>query len=73
MKLIAGLFQSGYSLSTHLKRDSQITRSKISYSLIEPQSFPCTTACGYKFQAFAIHPPPTFTPHSCSPAFVGSR
>ena len=36
------LFQSGYSPLNHHKRDSQITRTKISYSLyslIEPQNF----------------------------------
>ena len=38
------------------KPDSQITKSKISYSLIEPQPLPCTPACGYKFHALAVHP-----------------
>ena len=38
-----GLFQSGCSQSNHHKRDSQITRSKICYSLIEPQPSPCKT------------------------------
>ena len=58
------LFQFGYSQSTHHKRDSQITRSKISYSLIERQPVPCTTTCGNKFHALAVHPHPTITPHS---------
>ena len=56
-----GLFQSGYSQSNHHKRDSQITRSKISYSLVEPQPLLCTPSCGYEFHALATHPHPTFT------------
>ena len=38
-----------------------ITRSKISYSLIEPQSLLFTLACGYEFHALAVHPHPPFT------------
>ena len=56
-----GLFQSWYYRSNHYKRDSQITRSKISYNLIEPQPPPCTPACGHEFHAFSFHPHPTFT------------
>ena len=55
------LFPSSYSQSNHHKRDSHITRSKISYSLIESQPFPCTPACDHEFHAFAFHPHPTFT------------
>ena len=33
------LFQSGYSQLNHHKRDSQIVRSKIAYSLIEPLNY----------------------------------
>ena len=36
------------------------TRSKILYSLIEPQALFCTLACGNKFYALAVHPHPTF-------------
>ena len=45
----------------HYKRDSQITRSKISYNLMKPQPLPCTPACGHEFHAFSFHPHPTFT------------
>ena len=38
-----------------------ITRSKISYSLIEPQPLLCTPACGYEFHAVAVYAHPTFT------------
>ena len=55
------LFPSGYSRSNHHKRDSHITRSKISYSLIESQPLSCTPACGHEFHALAFHPHPTFT------------
>ena len=37
------------------------TRSKISYSLIEPQPLPCTPACGHEFHALAFQSHPTFT------------
>ena len=53
-----GPFHFGYSQSTLHEQDSQITRSKISYSLIEPHPLPCTTACGYAFHALAVHPQP---------------
>ena len=45
-----GLFQSGHSQLNHHKRDSQTTRSMISYSLIEPQPLP-STPWGYEFHA----------------------
>ena len=50
-------FQSGYSQSIHHKWDSHITRSisKLSYSFIESQPFPCTPACSPKFNAFTLH------------------
>ena len=38
-----------------------ITRSKISYSLIEPQLLLCIPACGYEFHAPVAYPHPTFT------------
>ena len=38
-----------------------ITRSKISYSLVEPQSLLFVPACGYEFHALAVHAHPTFT------------
>ena len=57
-----GLLQSGYHRSNQHKRDPQITRSQISYSLIEPHPLPCTTACGYESHALAVHLNPTFTP-----------
>ena len=53
-------------INNHHKQDSKITRSKISYNLIEPQPLPCTTACDYEFHALAVHPLPTFTSHSSS-------
>ena len=46
---------------SHHKWDSQITRSKISYGLIEPQPLHCAPACSYKFHALAVHPSPKFT------------
>ena len=49
-----GLFQSDHSQLNHHKRDSQITRSKISYRLMEPQSLP-RTSCGYEFNALAVY------------------
>ena len=55
-----GLCQSGYSWSNHHKRDSKIIRSKISYSLIEPQSLPCTLHYRHEFHELAFHPHPTF-------------
>ena len=60
-------------INNHHKQDSKITRSKISYNLIEPQPLPCTTACCYEFHALAVHPLPTFTSHSSFLVFVGSR
>ena len=36
----------------------QVTRSKISYSLVKAQSLPCTPACGYQFHALEVLPPP---------------
>ena len=38
-----------------------ITRSKISYSLIEPQPLLCAAASGYEFHALAVHPYLTLT------------
>ena len=55
------LFQSVYFQLNHHKRHSQITRSKVSYSLIEPQPLPWTPACGYQFHVLAVHPSPNFT------------
>ena len=40
----------GYSQLNHNKRDSQITRGKIAYSLIEPRPLSCTQARGYLLQ-----------------------
>ena len=54
-----GLFQFGYSQSNHRKGDSQVTRSKISYSLIQALLLPCAPACGYELRALAVHPHPT--------------
>ena len=53
--------QSGYSQSNYRKWDSQITRSYITYGLIEPQPLPCKPACSYEFHALAVYPHPTFT------------
>ena len=47
--------------------DYHITRSKISYSLIEPQPLPSTSAYSHEFQALAFHPYSTF-----AAALVGS-
>ena len=63
------LFQSGYSQSNHHKRYFYITKSKISYSLIEPQLLPCTPNCGYKFHALPIYQQPTFTTPTIRGAF----
>ena len=57
------------SQSNKHKRNSQATRSKICYSLIEPKPLPSTTACGYEFYALAVHPHPTFTAPSVRSAF----
>ena len=54
-------FPSGYSRLNHHKRHSNITRSKISYSLIESQPLSCTPAFGHEFHAPAFHPHPAFT------------
>ena len=51
----------GYSQLNHLKRDSQVTRSQISYSLIQPLLLPSAPACHYEFHALAVHPHPTLT------------
>ena len=42
-------------------RDSQITRSKIYYNLIELQPLRCTPLCCHEFHALAFHPHPRFT------------
>ena len=49
--------------------DYHITRSKISYSLIEPQPLPSTPAYGHEFHAVAFHPHPTFTAPLVGSAF----
>ena len=41
--------------------DYHITRSKISYSLIESQPLPSPSAYNQKFQALAFHPYSIFT------------
>ena len=64
-----GLFQSGYSQSNQHKRYFQITTSKISYNLIEPQLFHCTPTCCYKFHAIPVHLHPTFTASPIGDAF----
>ena len=46
-----------------------ITRSKISYRLIEPEPLLCTPAWGSEFQALAVHPHPTFTAPPVRSAF----
>ena len=58
-----GLFQSRYYWSNHQKWDSQITRSKISYNLIEPQPLPCRPAQRQEFHALAFHPRPHLQHH----------
>ena len=63
------IYQFSYSHLNHHKRDCQITRSKISYSLIEPQPHPCTPACGYEFHALAVYPHRTFTAPLVGSAF----
>ena len=45
--------QSDYSKLYYCKQDSQTTRSKISYSLIEPELLPCTLVCCYEFHALS--------------------
>ena len=62
-------FQLVYSQLNHCMRDSQITRSKISYSSIEPQPLPCTPACVHEFHALALTPHPTFTAPLVGSAF----
>ena len=52
-----------------LAKAISITRSKISYSLIEPQPLLYTPACGYKFHALAVHPLPIFTAPPVKSAF----
>ena len=64
-----GLFESGYSQSSHHKQDFKITRSKTSYSLIEPQPLPSTPASDYEFHALAVHPHTTFTAPPVRSAF----
>ena len=57
--------QSGYSQLNHHKQDSQITRTKISYtlySLIEPQPHSYTPACCFHFDTTAVHTPPPHPP-----------
>ena len=54
-------FSIHYSQLNHHKRDSQITRRKISHNLIEPQTFPCTPAYIYQFHVLAFHPPRKLT------------
>ena len=56
-----GVYQFSYSHSSHYKRNFQITRSKTSYILIEPQPHPCTPGCGYEFYALPVYPQCTFT------------
>ena len=55
------LFQSSYPELNPHKRNSQITRSKISYSFIEPQPLPCTADCDYQFHTLVVNPSPRFT------------
>ena len=43
------------------KRHFEITTSKISLTLMEPQLLLCIPACGYKFYVLSVHPQPTFT------------
>ena len=62
-------FQSVYSQLNHCMRDSQITRSKISYNSIEPQPLPCTPACVHEFHALALTPHHTFTAPLVGSAF----
>ena len=49
-KIVRLTENAAYSRLIHHKQDSQITRSKISYSLIKPQPFPSAPACGYLLQ-----------------------
>ena len=62
-------YKSLYSQSNHHKRDSHITRSKISFSLIEPQPLPSSPAYGHEFHALAFHPHPTFAEPLVGSAF----
>ena len=48
---------------------TSITRSKISYSLMEPQPLLCTPACDYKFYGLAVSPDPIFTAPQVKCAF----
>ena len=63
------IFSIRYSQSNHHKWDSHITRSKSSYSLIDPQPLPCIPVCGDEFRALALHPHPTFTAPLVGSAF----
>ena len=56
-----GLSQSGYSQSNHHKPDFYISKSKISYTFIDPQLLHCTPACNYKFHTLAIYQNPKLT------------
>ena len=49
-KIVRLTENAAHSQLIHYKRDSQITRSKISYSLIKPQPFLSAPACGYLLQ-----------------------
>ena len=56
----AGWWDAPFTLRD-LAEAISITRSKVSYSLIEPQPLLCTPACGYKPHALVVHSRPTFT------------
>ena len=53
-------FSIQYAGSNHHKWDYHITRSKISFSLIEPQPFTFTPTHGHEFHALAFHRHSTF-------------
>ena len=67
------LFQSGYSLLNHHRWDSWVTRSKISYGLIEAQPIPCTPAWDNQVHALAVHPSPNFQHLSSDPHLQSGR
>ena len=66
--LIYAIHKDGYSQSNH----SQITRSKNSYSLIQPLPLPCTPACGHQFHALTFNHLLSSLPSNLQHLLVGS-
>ena len=49
-----------FNLVTPSRITTHVTRSNISYSLIESQPLPCAPACSHEFHALTFHPHTTF-------------